>query len=121
MAKKNEFSIEGTIIELSEPKFLQSGAEVQTIVIGWNDGSYECKAAVEFYAKDGLKKLHALNLKVGDTISVPVQPSSKVREGEGANGPWRFWSTNLRGDSWNVAVLNSAEGGQPAPDDTIDF
>ena len=111
MPKKNMFPYEGTVSEISEPKFLGDGAEVRTIVIDWMDGEYQRTAAIDFYAKKGLDKLNALNILVGDTVSIPASPSSKVKEGTGANGPWRFWQTSLRGDSWGVTVVARAAGG----------
>ena len=112
MPKANVFQLTGDILEISEPKFLQTGAEVQTILIGWSDGDYAQSAAVDFYDKKGLDKLHALKLKGGDNVTIPCQPSSKVKEGEGAKGAYRFFQTTLRGDSWRV-VVNGGNGAQP--------
>ena len=111
MPKANVFQLTGDILELGEPKFLQNGAEVQTILIGWSDGEYSQSAAVDFYDKKGLDKLHALNLKGGENVTIPVQPNSNVKEGTSAAGnAYRFFQTTLRGDSWRV-VVNS---GQPS-------
>ena len=111
MPKANVLQLTGDILELGEPKFLQNGAEVQTILIGFKDGEYEQQAAVDFYDKKGLDKLHALNLKGGDNVTIPVQPSSKVKEGtSGAGNAYRFFQTTLRGDSWRVVVNG---GGAP--------
>lgn len=121
MPKLNEFALEGTVEEISEPQFLQDGAEVQTIVLWWMDGTYRKQAAVGFYAKGsgGLDKLHKLEIKVGDTVSIPFQPHSEIREGEGKKGPYRFWDAKLRGDSWRVTVLErntAAAEAIPFPD-----
>lgn len=114
MPKANVFQLIGDILELGEPKFLQNGAEVQTILIGFKDGDYEQQAAVDFYDKKGLDKLHALKLKGGDNVTIPCQPSSKVKEGvaAGSGNAYRFFQTTLRGDSWRV-VVNS--GGNETP------
>lgn len=111
MPKANVFNLTGNILEVGEPKFLQNGAEVQTLLIGWKDGDYEQSAAVDFYDKKGLDKLHALQLKGGENVTIPCVPSSKVKEGEGAKGAYRFFQTTLRGDSWRVVV----NGGGEAP------
>jgi hypothetical protein len=109
MPKANVFQLTGDILEIGEPKFLQNGAEVQTLLIGWKDGEYAQSAAIDFYDKRGLDKLHALNLKGGENVTIPCTPSSKVREGEGAKGAYRFFQTTLRGDSWRVVVNSGAE------------
>ena len=120
MPKKNLFTFEGTVSEISEPKFLQNGAEVRTIVLDWADGEYQQTAAFDFYSKKGLDKLNALNIAVGDSVTIPASPSSKVKEGTSGNGPWRFWQTSLRGDSWGVSVVSRADGGG-APEKKIEF
>ncbi len=114
MPKANQFLLTGTVTEISEPQFLQNGAEVQTIVLGWKDGEYPQSAAVDFYAKNGLEKLHKKEIALGDTISVPIQPSSKVKEGTGRNGAYRFFQTTLRGDSWSVDVVERGPGNAAA-------
>lgn len=114
MPKANQFMLVGDIVEISEPRFLQNGAEVMTILIGWKDGDYEQSAAVDFYDKKGLDKLHALNLKGGDNVTIPVVPSSKVKEGVSAAGnAYRFFQTTLRGWQGGVVVNGAAE--QPMP------
>ena len=117
MAKQNQFNLEGLVSEISEPRFLQNGAEVQTWVVKWRDGDYENAAAVEFYSAKGLDKLRQAQVAVGDSVQVAVVPSSRIKEGTGKDGqPYRFWQTNLRGDSWSVKKLDVA-----APAGDIDF
>src|SRR5574343_607312 len=116
MPKANQFNLTGDVLEVGEPKFLQNGAEVQTLLIGWKDGDYEQAAAVDFYDKKGLDKLHALALKGGENVTIPVTPSSKVKEGTsaGTGNAYRFFQTTLRG--WQGGVV--VNGGKEAP---IDF
>lgn len=117
MSKKNQLLLEGSVSEMSEPRFLQNGAEVQTWVIVWRDGDWEQAAAVEFYSAKGLDKLRQAQVAVGDSVQVAVVPSSRIKEGTGKDGqPYRFWQTNLRGDSWSVKKLDVA-----APAGDIDF
>lgn len=111
MPKANVFNLTGNILEVGEPKFLKNGAEVQTLLIGWKDGEYEQAAAVDFYDKKGLDKLHALQLKGGENVTIPCVPSSKVKEGDNEKGHYKFFTTTLRGDSWRVVV----NGGGEAP------
>jgi hypothetical protein len=106
--KPNTLELTGTVQEISAPQFLQTGAEVQTIVVTWMDNDYKQVAAVDYYAKNGLDKLHKLEIKVGDTVKLPCNPSSKVKEGTGQNGPYRFWQSNMRGDAWNAEVIERA-------------
>lgn len=113
MPKANVFNLTGNILEVGEPKFLQTGAEVQTLLIGWKDGDYEQAAAVDFYGKapECLSKLHKLALKGGENVTIPCVPSSKVKEGDNEKGHYKFFTTTLRGDSWRVVV----NGGGEAP------
>lgn len=115
MPKANVLNLTGNILEVGEPKFLQNGAEVQTLLIGWKDGDYEQAAAVDFYDKKGLDKLHALQLKGGENVTIPCVPSSKVKEGvaAGTGNAYRFFQTTLRGDSWRVVV--NGGGANEAP------
>lgn len=115
MPKANQFNLTGDVLEVGDPKFLQNGAEVQTLLIGWADGDYQQSAAVDFYDKKSLDKLHALKLAVGESVTIPCTPSSKVKEGVGEKGPYRFYQTTLRGDSWRV-VVNRAGAGEPEID-----
>jgi hypothetical protein len=115
MPKANVLKLTGDVLEVSEPKFLQNGAEVQSVLVGWKDGDYEQSANVDFYGKapKGLDKLHEVKLKVGDNVTIDCTPSSKVKEGEGAKGAYRFFQTTLRGDAWHVVVNNATASDVP--------
>ena len=115
MPKTNEFMLTGNV-ESIESRFLEGdGAEVCDIVLTWDEAAqYPGKACVNFYSKKGLAKLNALQIKVGDNITIPCQPSSKLKSGTSAAGnAYRFFQTTLRGDSWRV-VVNS---GQPSAEE----
>lgn len=113
MPKENVFIVKGTVLEISEPQFLPNGAEVQTILVGWEDGDYKQQAAVDYYAAKGLEKLHEKKIAVGDTVALPCQPSSKLKEGEGPKGPYRFFQNQLRGDAWKAEVVTKSA--EPIP------
>lgn len=106
MPKENLFNLVGRIESIEDNKFLPDGAEVVTYVIGWEDGNYHQSAAIGYYSKTGLKKLHDLDLKVGDLVLAPFQPNSKIKEGiSQAGNEYKFYQTSLRGDSWNIKLV----------------
>ena len=99
--------IEGDIAELSQPKFLTNGAEVQTVVVAYQftNGTFskECTVPVSFYGAKGLDKLHALNLGVGDKVRFKALLSGrKSKNGE-------FWNADVQGDVFDAVVLVPAK------------
>lgn len=119
MAKTNEFKLTGNVSSI-ESKFLQNGAEVCNIVLTWDEESqYPGCAAVDFYAAKGLDKLNKLEIKIGNSVTIPCTPFSKLKEGVSTKTgeSYRFYETKLRGDSWGVVV----NGGAPKVEDDIAF
>lgn len=107
-----KLEVQGPIIEICQPKFLQDGAEVQTIVIEdtFSEGTYSkvCQLPIGFYSKAGLDKLHKHNLGVGDIISVPVLITGKKNR--------EFWNVSMNGDLFKLEVVERA-----AKSASIDF
>ena len=99
-----KFKLTGAIQEISQPKFLPSGAEVQTIVLAYTheNGTFkrDYSAPVTFYAKAGLDKLHEKNLGVGDTITVNFLPGGRK------NKEW--WNADINGDVFGLEVVKRA-------------
>ena len=112
-------NIIGTIQEFHGQKFLQNGAEVITLILAWTftseNGKYskEVTTPISLYGglPKGLEAFTALNLGVGDKVSIDYLPTGyKSKSGD-------FWNSKLDGDLFTLKLVEKAS----APAKDIEF